>query len=55
MMPDVSGCPHCGADLQRSTHRNQRRTDSGVGRKSLGHELVSCPECGGVVDGFSAH
>jgi hypothetical protein len=51
----MNECPCCAADLQRGTHRKENRTDGGSGGKSLGDELVACPECGGVIDGFTAH
>lgn len=55
MVPLMKECPYCGADLQRATHRTEIRSDGGPGGKSLGDELVSCSECGGVIDGFTAH
>lgn len=48
-------CPYCAADLNGPTHRITNRTDADPGRKSPGQELVSCPNCGGVIDGFTAH
>jgi len=48
-------CPHCGFELNRATHRVVSRTNAAPGGKSTGTELVTCPECGAVIDGFSAH
>lgn len=48
-------CPYCGSELNRPTRRVPSRTPAGPGRKSTGNELVTCPDCSGVIDGFSFH
>ncbi|WP_435178086.1 hypothetical protein [Halorussus sp. AFM4] len=48
-------CPHCGSDLNRRTNSRQRRSGDPLGGKSTGSELVSCPDCDEVIDGFTAH
>lgn len=48
-------CPYCDSDLQGSTKVTIERGDSGPGQKSVGSELVACPDCDEVIDGFSAH
>lgn len=48
-------CPYCGSNLNGSTHQQESRGRGAPGRKSTGNELVSCPDCDGVIDGFSAH
>lgn len=48
-------CPYCQFELNRPTHRRLSRGDATPGQKSHGQELVSCPDCGGIIDGFSAH
>lgn len=51
----MNDCPYCGFELNRPTHRVENRTNPGPGGKSTGSELVTCPDCGEVIDGFSAH
>ena len=48
-------CPSCGFELNRPTRRVESRTNASPGGKSTGAELVTCPDCGAVIDGFSAH
>lgn len=48
-------CPYCGSDLNGSTRQRETRGQGEPGRKSTAAELVSCPDCDGVIDGFSAH
>jgi len=48
-------CPTCGFEMNRPTRRVERRTNSSPGRKSTGVELVACPECGQIIDGFTPH
>ena len=51
----MNDCPYCGFELNRPTHRVESRTNAGPGAKSTGAELINCPDCGEVIDGFSAH
>jgi len=51
----MNDCPYCGFELNRPTRRIESRTNPGPGGKSTGAELVTCPDCGEVIDGFSAH
>ena len=51
----MNECPHCGSDLSRRTNSKTLRNGDPLGGKSPGAELVSCPDCDGVIDGFSAH
>jgi len=47
-------CPLCGAELSGV----RRRTDSAtspMGPKSPAVEVVECPNCGEVIDGFRSH
>jgi DNA-directed RNA polymerase subunit RPC12/RpoP len=48
-------CPHCGSDLNRPTSSQTLRNGDPLGDKSTGSELVSCPDCDSVIDGFTAH
>ena len=48
-------CPNCGFELNRPTRRVESRTNAIPGGKSTGAELVACPDCGQIIDGFSAH
>lgn len=48
-------CPHCGSELNRQAKTQTRRNDKPLGGKSTGSELVSCPDCDEMIDGFTAH
>ena len=48
-------CPYCDSALTGPPQREQKRTNSEPGKKNTGAELIYCPDCGGVIDGFSAH
>lgn len=48
-------CPYCSSDLDRRGSYQTTRSTGTLGRKSTGSELVSCPDCDNVIDGFSAH
>ncbi|MFC7046304.1 hypothetical protein ACFQH6_13595 [Halobacteriaceae archaeon GCM10025711] len=48
-------CPYCGSDLIGSTNVQPRRPDGDLGSKTTGAELVTCPDCGNVIDGFTSH
>lgn len=48
-------CPYCGSELQGRASIQPRRSGTEVGRKSTGSELVSCPDCDGIIDGFTSH
>jgi uncharacterized Zn finger protein len=49
-------CPYCGSDLMGSAGvRKTRGGDPLGGGKTHGSALVSCPDCGEVIDGFKAH
>ena len=51
----MNQCPYCSSDLRRLGTRQTTRSGDPIGNKSTGTELVSCPDCGGVIDGFTAH
>ena len=51
----MENCPYCDSELNGRAGIQPRRGGKGVGRKSTGSELVSCPDCGGVIDGFTSH
>lgn len=51
----MNDCPYCGFELNRPTHRVESRTNHSPGGKSTGAEMVTCPDCGEVIDGFSSH
>lgn len=51
----MRSCPCCGASLQAPPQRERKRTDAEPGRKNTGHELIHCPDCERVIDGFTAH
>jgi len=48
-------CPYCGSALIGSTTVRTTRGGKPLGGKSTGTNLVSCPDCGGVIDGFASH
>lgn len=48
-------CPFCGSDLIGDTGVQQTRGGDPLGSKSTGSDLVSCPDCDEVIDGFTAH
>jgi len=53
-------CPYCGSELRGSgTVRQTRSSGAGPagssGAKDTGASLVSCPDCDGVIDGYSPH
>ncbi|WP_166035418.1 hypothetical protein [Halorussus pelagicus] len=48
-------CPHCGSDLNRDAKTQTQRNGEPLGSKSTGSELVSCPDCDEMIDGFTAH
>jgi len=53
-------CPYCGSELRgSSTVIRSRSGDAGSpgrpGRKETGASLVACPDCDGVIDGYSPH
>ena len=51
----MDACPYCQFELNGPANRQTRRNDVETGGKSTGDELVTCPNCGGVIDGFAAH
>jgi hypothetical protein len=52
----LSSCPHCQSKLEDGGGaRRAERGDTGTGGKSTEQEIVSCPDCGRVIDGFSPH
>lgn len=51
----MNECPFCGSDLQSRPGTRPTRQDGQPGAKSTENELVSCPDCDEVIDGFSAH
>lgn len=51
----MNECPYCQFELNRPAHRRNNRTNATPGRKSSGQELVVCPDCGGIIDGFTDH
>jgi hypothetical protein len=48
-------CPNCGGDLSGPLRRESTDTRTSPGGKSPPSELVTCPDCNEVVDGFSPH
>lgn len=48
-------CPHCDAPLNEAVDRNLSRQNSKPGDKTTGMELVSCTDCGEIIDGFINH
>lgn len=48
-------CPYCASDLMGSASVRKTRGDDPLGGKSTGTALVSCPDCGEIIDGFKAH
>jgi DNA-directed RNA polymerase subunit RPC12/RpoP len=53
-------CPYCGSDLRgsgtvRRTRSSGARKTGSPGRKDTEAAEVSCPDCDGVIDGFSPH
>jgi len=48
-------CPFCGSDLDSQPGTRETRQGDPVGGKSTEKELVSCPDCDEVIDGFTAH
>ncbi len=48
-------CPYCSSDLSHGSSSRTTRNGNPTGHKSTGTEYVSCPDCGGVIDGFSDH
>ncbi len=54
-MSIMQECPYCNSDLRRGGQSQTTRTGDPTGHKSTGTELVSCPDCGNVIDGFTAH
>lgn len=48
-------CPYCGSDLNGRTNIQTTRAGDPLGGKSTGTEMISCPDCDGVIDGFTSH
>lgn len=53
-------CPYCGSDLRGSggvekTRANGEQSAGRPGGKNTAAALVSCPDCDGVIDGYSPH
>lgn len=48
-------CPFCGSDLMGTAGVRTTRGGDPLGPKTHGAALVSCPDCGEVIDGFTAH
>ncbi|GAB3686041.1 hypothetical protein GCM10028857_17470 [Salinarchaeum chitinilyticum] len=56
----MNECPYCGSDLLgngtvRQTRSSGARKSGNPGAKETGASLVSCPDCDGVIDGYSPH
>jgi len=51
----MNECPYCGSELNGAVRREPKRSGQPAGQKSTTAELVSCPECDEVIDGFTAH
>ena len=55
----MNECPYCCSDLLGNGTVRQTRSgaQSGAnpGGKETGASLVSCPDCDGVIDGYSPH
>jgi len=47
-------CPLCGAELT-GVHRRTESASSPMGPKSPAVEVVVCPDCEAVIDGFRSH
>ncbi|SHK02717.1 hypothetical protein SAMN05444342_0324 [Haladaptatus paucihalophilus DX253] len=54
-MSIMQECPYCNSDLRHGGNSRTTRNGNPTGHKSTGTEYVSCPDCGGMIDGFSAH
>ena len=48
-------CPYCDSDLMGNASVRNTRGGDPLGSKSPDAALVSCPDCGRVIDGFKAH
>jgi len=48
-------CPYCGSDLNGSVRLTPTRTGETPGSKSTKSELVTCPDCDEIIDGFTPH
>lgn len=48
-------CPLCGSEIQDPVARETNTAGSPMGPKSPDVELVVCPDCDEVIDGFCAH
>jgi hypothetical protein len=48
-------CPYCGSNLNGPVGRDTTRNGDATGGKSPSSELVSCPDCDEVIDGFTPH
>ncbi len=48
-------CPYCGSELNGAVQRTPIRAGPSAGHKSTEAELVSCPDCDEVIDGFTPH
>lgn len=48
-------CPLCGAEIEAPVERKTDAAGSPMGPKSPNVELVVCPNCNEVIDGFRAH
>jgi len=56
----MNECPYCGSELRGSAGERRTRTSGARKRGSPGGKnteasLVSCPDCDGVIDGYSPH
>lgn len=51
----MQNCPYCNSELNGRAGIQPHRQKSNGGRKSTGSEFVSCPDCGGTIDGFTSH
>lgn len=51
----MEDCYYCGHELNGPTARQTNRSNANPGHKSTGMEIVTCPDCGRVIDGFSDH
>lgn len=64
-MPHVGGermneCPYCSSELKgiggvSRTREGSSNDGAAPGGKNTGAELVSCPDCGEVIDGYTPH
>lgn len=51
----MDNCPYCEATLNSPPTRERNRVNQKPGYRTTGIELIFCPECSRIIDGFTDH